>query len=132
MTVADLCDEFDLQYVAGMQEAETGIGRLVGPVQDDRSAVAWRAVERYVRGVHQRRYVDADRHRRRSVVFDRGIAGHERRQRIADIGIMDAERTLDRPGKPGIRRNVSGGNVVDLERVRAASEHDLVEERQVG
>ena len=55
MTVTDLCNEFDLQYVAGIQEVEIGIDRLIGPVQDNRSAIAWCAVERHVRGIHQGR-----------------------------------------------------------------------------
>ena len=96
MTVTDLCDVFDLQYVACMQEVEIGIGRMIGPVQDNRSAVAWRAVECHVAGSNQRRYVDVTRHRRRSIVLDRGIAGYECRQRVADVSIMDAERTHDR------------------------------------
>ena len=90
MTVTDFGVELDLQHVACMQEAEIDVGRLIGPLQDNRSAVAEHAVERYVGGIHQRRYVDAARQRRRSVVLDRGIAGHERRQCVADIQIMVA------------------------------------------
>ena len=62
MPVTDLCDVIDLQYVACMEEVEIGIDRLIGPVQDNRSAIARRGVERHVRGVHQRRYVDVARH----------------------------------------------------------------------
>ena len=40
MTVADLCDELDLQHIACMQEVEIGVGRMIGPLQDSRSAVA--------------------------------------------------------------------------------------------
>ena len=54
------------------------------------------------------------------------------RQGVADVGIVDAQRARDRSREPGILRHVSGGNIVDLERVLAAGEHHLVEQRQVG
>ena len=115
MTVADLCEEFDLQYVAGMQEVEIGVDRLIGPVQDNRSAVARRGVERHVRGIHQRRYVDAPG------------TDDEPLYSIVALPVTNAVKaspisaswTLSVPligsESPVRRRNVSGRNVVDLE-----------------
>ena len=53
MTITDICDEFDLEYIARMQEVEICTARLIGPLQDNRSAVARHAVERHIAGSDQ-------------------------------------------------------------------------------
>src|SRR6185312_8731888 len=100
------------------------VGRIVAPVENLRPAIARRAVELDGAGSRQRVEINVGGQRGRAVVFDRSVAADRCGQGVADVRITDREGSGNGSRKLGV--DGSGRDVVNLERILIAAQHDLV------